>query len=72
MTRCHTPLGAFVAGRLAGLRETFGRDGLRTEHWRARFWSLFLEMTCRHADRDSVQLALGNGADPRADCHAAL
>ncbi|TQK03454.1 hypothetical protein [Herbaspirillum sp. SJZ107] len=65
-------LGAFVAGRLAGLRETFTHDGLRAEHWRARFWILFLEMACRHADGDGVQLALGNGADPRADGHAAV
>jgi hypothetical protein len=65
-------LGAFVAGRLAGLRETFGHDGLRAEHWRVRFWNLSLEMACRHADGNGVQLALGNGADPRADGHAAV
>jgi hypothetical protein len=65
-------LGAFVAGRLAGLRETFTHDGTRAGHWRAAFWNRYLEMACRHADSDGVRLALAHGADPRADNHAAL
>jgi hypothetical protein len=67
-----TWLGAFVAGRLAGLRETFHHDGTRADTWRAAFWDRFLEMACRHADTDGVALALGHGADPRADGHAAI
>lgn len=65
-------LGAFIAGRLAGLRETFGHDGTRADHWRAAFWNRYLEMACRHADTEGVALALGHGADPRADGHAAV
>lgn len=65
-------LGAFVAGRLAGLRETFGHDGTRAEHWRAAFWNRYLEIACRHADSEGVALALGHGADPCADGHAAI
>jgi hypothetical protein len=65
-------LAAFVAGRLAGLRETFSHDGTRPEHWRAAFWNRYLEMACRHADSDAVALALGHGADPRADDDAAV
>lgn len=65
-------LGAFVAGRLAGLRETFAHDGLPAEHWRTTFWNRFLEMACRHADDDAVRLALEHGADPRDDGHAAV
>lgn len=65
-------LGAFVAGRLAGLRETFGHDGTRADDWRAAFWNRYLEMACRHADGDGVALALAHGADPCADRHAAI
>jgi hypothetical protein len=65
-------LGAFISGRLAGLRETFSHDGTRAELWRTAFWNRFLEMACRHADGDGVRLALGHGADPRADGHAAI
>jgi len=60
-------LGAFIAGRLAGLRETFGHDGVRADHWRQAFWDRYLEMTCRHAEIDGVRRALAQGADPRAD-----
>jgi len=65
-------LGAFIAGRLAGLRETFGHDGASADDWRATFWNRYLEMACRHADPEGVALALGHGADPRADGHAAI
>jgi hypothetical protein len=65
-------LGAFIAGRMAGLRETFGHDGTRADHWRAAFWNRYLEMACRHADTAGVELALGHGADPRQDGHAAI
>jgi hypothetical protein len=65
-------LGAFVAGRLAGLRETFSHDGTRPDDWRAGFWNRFLEMACRHADSGGAGLALGHGADPRADGYAAI
>jgi len=65
-------LGAFIAGRLAGLRETFRHDGMRADDWRAAFWNRFLEMACRHADTDGVTFALRHGADPRADGHAAI
>lgn len=34
-------LGAFIAGRLAGLRETFSHDGTRAATWRAAFWNRF-------------------------------
>jgi hypothetical protein len=65
-------LGAFIAGRMAGLRETFGHDGTRADNWRAAFWNRYLEMACRHADTGRVALALGHGADPRADGDAAI
>lgn len=65
-------LGAFIAGRMAGLRETFGHDGTRADHWRAAFWNRYLEMACRHADSAGVALALGHGANPRQDGHAAI
>ncbi|MFN3788826.1 ankyrin repeat domain-containing protein [Massilia sp.] len=65
-------LGAFIAGRLAGLRETFGHDGTRASDWRAAFWNRYLEMACRHADPEGVALALRHGADPGASDHAAI
>ena len=65
-------LAAFIGGRLAGLRETFGHDGRRADSWRAAFWNRYLEMACRHADSGGVALALARGADPRADGHAAV
>ncbi|WP_426176656.1 hypothetical protein [Massilia sp. TWR1-2-2] len=65
-------LGAFVAGRMAGLRETFSHDGTRPDDWRSAFWNKFLETACRHAQDDGVRLALQHGADPRADGYAAL
>lgn len=65
-------LGAFIAGRLAGLRETMGHDGTRIEDWHAAFWNRYLVMACRHAWSDGVGLALGHGADLRFDGHAAL
>ncbi|WP_306392495.1 hypothetical protein [Telluria beijingensis] len=57
-------LGAFIAGRMAGLRETAVHDGVRPDDWTARFWDLFLEMACRHGDIGALRLALGHGADP--------
>lgn len=65
-------LGAFVAGRLAGLRDTFRHDGAHAEAWESVFWNAFLEMACRHGCVDAVRLALGRGADPRADGWAAV
>ncbi len=65
-------LGAFIAGRLAGLRETFRHDGTPADDWRAAFWNRYLEMACRHAEPEGVALALGHGADPCADGHAAI
>jgi hypothetical protein len=65
-------LGAFVAGRMAGLRETLNHDGTRIDAWQAAFWNSFLEMACRHAAHDGVRLALGKGADPRANDYAAV
>lgn len=59
-------LGAFVAGRLAGLRETFAHDGVRAGAWQAAFWNKYLDMACRHADAGRVRQALQHGADPRA------
>ncbi|WP_137174091.1 hypothetical protein [Massilia sp. HP4] len=65
-------LSAFVAGRMAGLRETFVHDGVRPGHWTAAFWNRFLEMACRHGDVVAVRHALGQGADPHADGSAAI
>jgi len=65
-------LGAFVAGRMAGLRETFVHDGLRPGAWQAAFWMRFLEMACRHGNVAAVQRALDQGADPLADGGAAI
>jgi hypothetical protein len=65
-------LAAFIAGRMAGLRETLSHDGTRIDAWTGAFWNLFLEMACRHAAHDAVALALRHGADPGADDHAAV
>lgn len=65
-------LAAFVAGRLAGLRETLVHDGARLDGWHAAFWNAFLEMACRHAAPEAVQLALEHGADPRANDYSAV
>lgn len=65
-------LGAFIAGRMAGLRETMVHDGTRPDDWKAAFWNAFLEMACRHAAHDAVQLALQHGASPDADSYAAV
>jgi hypothetical protein len=65
-------LGAFIAGRMAGLRETFRHDGTRLDDWRSAFWNAFLEMACRHAAHEAVRLALRQGADPRAGDDAAV
>jgi hypothetical protein len=65
-------LAAFVAGRMAGLRETFVHDGTRHDDWHAAFWNAFLEMACRHAAPVAVQLALAQGADPRAGDYSAV
>jgi hypothetical protein len=65
-------LGAFIAGRMAGLRETLSHDGTRIESWTHVFWDRFLEMACRHAAHDHVRLALQNGADPCANDAAAV
>ncbi len=67
-----TWLAAFVAGRFAGLRETFTHDGINGETWRARYWNAFLEMACRHAAMDGIRLALRHGADPLANDGAAI
>lgn len=65
-------LGAFIAGRLAGLREAFSHDGVRADHWHQAFWSRFLEIACHHANTDGVRRALHHGADPRADGYATV
>jgi hypothetical protein len=65
-------LGAFVAGRMAGLRETMSHDGTRIDDWTAAFWNDFLEMACRHAAQADVRLALQHRADPCADGYAAV
>jgi hypothetical protein len=65
-------LGAFIAGRMAGLRETMSHDGTRPDDWEAVFWNSFLEMACRHAAQDAVRLALQHGADPRANDYLAV
>ena len=65
-------LSAFVAGRMAGLRETFVHDGVRLDRWTAAFWNRFLEMACRHGDLAAVRHALDQGADPHADGGAAI
>jgi len=65
-------LSAFVAGRMAGLRETFVHDGVRLDHWTAAFWNRFLEMACRHGNLAAVRHALFQGADAHADGGAAI
>jgi hypothetical protein len=65
-------LGAFIAGRLAGLRETMSHDGTQLDDWKTLFWNAFLEMACRHAAHDEVRLALQHGANPGADNSAAV
>jgi hypothetical protein len=65
-------LSAFVAGRLAGLRDTFGHDGTSMQLWRSVFWHKYLELACRWADKSGVQLALQHGAQAQYDSWAAL
>jgi hypothetical protein len=65
-------LGAFIAGRMAGLRETMNHDGTRPDDWKAAFWNAFLEMACRHAAQDAVRLALRHDADPCAGDYLAV
>lgn len=65
-------LGAFIAGRMAGLRETAVHDGVRLDSWAAAFWDLLLEMACRHGDVRALRLALDQGADPLALDGAAI
>lgn len=65
-------LSAFVAGRMAGLRETFVHDGVRLGHWTTAFWNRFLDMACRHGNRAAARHALDQGADPHADGGAAI
>lgn len=65
-------LAAFIAGRIAGLRETMSHDGTRLVDWKTAFWDTFLEMACRHAAHDKLQMALQHGADPVADNYAAV
>jgi hypothetical protein len=65
-------LGAFIAGRMVGLRETMSHDGTRLDDWKAVFWNAFLEMACRHAAHDEVRLAMQHGANPGADNYAAV
>ena len=68
-------LSAFVAGRMAGLRETFVHDGVRLDHWTAAFLNHFLEMACHHGDPaavrpDAAELAAAVNGDARR--HAVL
>lgn len=65
-------LGAFVAGRLAGLRETLKHDGTGIDDWKAAFWNRFLEMACRHGSPDHVRRGLQQNADPTANDYAAV
>ena len=65
-------LSAFVAGRHAGLRDTLAHDGTSIQLWRSVYWHKYLELACRWADKDGVQLALQNGAQAQYDSWAAL
>jgi hypothetical protein len=65
-------LGAFIAGRMAGLRETLSHDGTRLDDWRSAFWNAYLEMACRHAAQDAVRLALQHDANPCAGDYLAV
>lgn len=65
-------LAAFVAGRLAGVRETLSHDGTRIDDWKAAFWNRFLDMAARHASSEHVHLALQQGASISAANYAAV
>lgn len=65
-------LSAFVAGRLAGLRDTLPHDGCDRDAWRRAFDAALLETACRHGDPGAAALALGRGADPGGGDWAAL
>lgn len=67
-----TWLSGFVAGRLAGLRDTFEHDWTSMQIWRRVFWHKYLGLACRWADKSGVQLALEHGAQPQYDSWAAL
>jgi len=67
-----TWMSGFVAGRLAGLRDTLEHDGTNMQTWRRVFWHKYLDLACRWADKSGVQLALEHGAQPQYDSWAAL
>lgn len=59
-------LGAFVVGRLAGLRDAMAPDGAGVAVWRAAFWNRFLALATRRGCAEAMRLALGHGAEPHA------
>jgi hypothetical protein len=59
-------LGAFVVGRLAGLRDAMTLEGAGVNVWRTAFWNRFFAMASRRGSAGAMRLALEQGADPRA------
>lgn len=61
-------LGAFVVGRLAGLRDGMLQDGASILSWHRAFWNRFLALAERRGWDDARRLALERGAGRPAFC----
>ncbi len=57
-------LGAFVVGRLAGLRDGLANDGTGIAAWRAVFWNRFRAMASRRGCDGAPASAPGQDAAP--------
>lgn len=53
---------SFALGRLTGLRDTLRQDGKTAAQWCRAFWNAYLELACRWADHDALEIALQHGA----------
>ncbi|WP_159628051.1 hypothetical protein [Massilia puerhi] len=58
-------LGAFVVGRLAGLRDAMVGDGAGVAQWQAEFRRRYAEMALRRGLADAGDAILALGAAPR-------
>jgi len=65
-------VAAFALGRLTGLRDTLRQDGATAADWEPVFWCAYLELACRWADLDALELALRHGATVNQAGTAAL
>jgi hypothetical protein len=54
-------VASFVLGRLTGLRDTLRQYSTTAYDWEPVFWRAYLELACRWADLDALELALQHG-----------